>query len=159
MELVSHAGVDIRRVREEVFAFLTDCDAFPAYLRKHGPIAGIVRVEMADGGPPAKGARRLVYMTDGSLIDETIVAFEPCVEHGYRWTGTLKPPFSLLVRSGGGHWTFRDADGGTRVDWRYRFELRSVLLWPVAKPIMLLFGAWQRAGLSRARELLGGGPD
>jgi uncharacterized protein YndB with AHSA1/START domain len=154
MELASHARVTIPRPREEVFDYLTDTDAFCTYLLKHGPIAGITRVEMVDGAPVATGNRRLVFMTDGSVLDETIVAYDRPVQHAYRWTETLKPPFAWLVRGGGGHWTFREDEEGTRVDWRYTFEPRSAVLWPVGKALLVLFGRWQRAGLARAKRHL-----
>ena len=72
----------------------------------------------------------------------------------YRW---LKPPafpFSLIVRHGEGDWHFSAANGGTRIDWEYTFELTSPLAWPLAAAVMLIFRRWMQRALLRARSVL-----
>jgi len=44
-----------------------------------------------------------------------VVDIRADLNHRYAWTGGVKPPFSLLVRSGSGNWDFTEIDGGTRV--------------------------------------------
>lgn len=77
-------------------------------------------------------------------------------KHRYRWTTGLKPPFSLLVRSGTGCWDFTDVDGGTRIEWGYVFELKSPLAYPLALPIMPLFKGWLKKSLESMRAELSG---
>jgi len=77
------------------------------------------------------------------------------VRHSYGWTGGVKPPFSLLVRSGGGNWDFTETEGGTRIVWTYTFDLTSPLAYPLAMPILWLFKSWLQQGLDAIRaELL-----
>ena len=72
--------------------------------RPRGPFAGSANIEMHEGQSLAKGSRRRITMTDGTVLDEVILDYDPPVRHRYGWTGGAKLPFSLLVRSGTGNW-------------------------------------------------------
>ncbi len=136
--------------RAKAFDYLTATQTLPKICTKRGPIAAIVDATMVDDAAVEAGAHRTVRMSDGVVLDEEIVAFERPVEHAYAWRGGLKPPFSWVVRGAKGHWTFSDADGGTRVRWTYRFELTSPLAYPIAAVAMRLFRAWMRQALANA---------
>ena len=56
----------------------------------------------------------------------------PPDEMAYDIVAGLKPPFSWLVRSAGGHWRFTDQGAQTEVEWRFHFELTSPLVYPLA---------------------------
>lgn len=86
-------------------------------------------------------------MTDGTVLEEVILAYEPPTKHSYRWEGGAKFPFSLLVRSGTGTWHFTEAEGGTQIVWSYTFELTSPLAYPFALPIVHFFKGWLQQGL------------
>ena len=109
------ASVVIPRPREEVFQFATDSTNAPNTIRPHGPFAGIRNVEMYEGQSLAKGSKRRIFMTDGAVLDEVILDYDPPLRHRYGWTGGAKAPFSLLVRSGTGNWDFTEANGVTRI--------------------------------------------
>ena len=149
------ASVFIPRPREEVFRFATDSTNAPRTIRSRRPFAGISKIEMHQGQSLAKGSKRRIFMTDGAILEEDILAYDPPVRHRYGWAGGVKPPFSLLVRSGTGNWDFAEADGGTRVVWTYTFGLTSPLAYPLAIPITWLFKGWLQQGLDALRaELL-----
>ena len=149
------ASVVIPRPREEVFQFATDSTNAPNTIRPRGPFAGIRNVEMYEGQSLAKGSKRRIFMTDGAVLDEVILDYDPPLRHRYGWTGGVKPPFSLLVRSGTGNWDFTEANGGTRIVWTYTFGLTSPLAYPLAIPIAWLFKGWLQQGLDALRaELL-----
>jgi hypothetical protein len=94
-------------------------------------------------------------MTDGAVLDEVILDYDPPLRHRYGWTGGVKPPFSLLVRSGTGNWDFTEANGGTRIVWTYTVGLTSPLAYPLTIPIAWLFKGWLQQGLDALRaELL-----
>ena len=151
------ASVLIPRPRDEVFAVVTD-GTNATLLRPRGPFAGISKVEMHEGQTLATGSKRRVIMTDGSVLEEEILAFDPPVRYRYGWTGGVKFPFSLLVRSGGGNWDFAEEAGGTRIVWTYTFGLTSPLAYPLAVPIAQLFKGWLQQGLDALRsEILAGG--
>lgn len=149
------ASVLIPRPREEVFAVATDSTNAAELLRSRGPFAGISKVELYEGQTLAKGARRRIIMTDGTVLDEVILDYDPLVRHRYGWVGGAKFPFSLLVRSGTGNWDFSEEEGGTRIVWTYTFGLTSPLAYPLAIPIVRLFNGWLQQGLDAIRaELL-----
>ena len=149
------ASVLIPRPREDVFAWATDSTNAPETMRSRGPFAGITKVEMHEGQTLAKGSRRQITMTDGTVLEEVILDYDPPVRHRYGWTGGAKFPFSLLVRSGTGNWDFTETEGGTRIVWTYTFGLTSLLAYPLAIPIVWLFKGWLQQSLDAIRaELL-----
>jgi len=151
------ASVTIPLPREEVFRFATDMTNTPRTIRPHGPFAGIRDVEMLEGESLGKGAKRRIFMTDGSVLEETTLDYDPPLRHRYGWNGGVKPPFSLLVRSGTGNWDFLETQAGTRIVWTYTFGLTSPLAYPLAMPIAWLFKGFLQQGLEAVRaELVGG---
>lgn len=146
------ASVWIPRERGEVFRVATDMTNTPRTVRKWGPFAGIRKIEMLEGAELAVGARRRIYMTDGSELDETIYEYEPPARHRYGWSGGVKPPFSWLVKRGEGAWEFIESKGGTRVVWTYTFGLTSALAYPIALVIARLFRNFLQQGLDALRN-------
>ena len=149
------ASIVIPRPREEVFAFATDSTNAPQTIRSRGPFAGISKIEMYEGQSLAKGSKRRIFMTNGAVLEEVILDYDPPLRHRYGWTGGVKPPYPLLVRSGSGNWDFTETDGGTRIVWTYTFALTSPLAYPLAIAIAWLFKGWLQQGLNAMRtELL-----
>lgn len=145
------ASVVIPRPRDEVFLHATDSSNAPEVLRARGPFAGVASIELHEGHTLQKGALRDVIMTDGTVIEETIFEYDPPMRHAYGWTGGLKPPFSWVIRSGGGNWDFTEVDGGTRIVWTYTFGLTSPLAYPLVLPLAWLFKGWLQQGLDAIR--------
>lgn len=145
------ASVFVPRPRAQVFAAATDSTNAPRTIRSRGPFAGIRKVEMHEGQTLSTGARRRIHMTDGTVLEEVILDYDPPLRHRYGWAGGAKFPFSLLVRSGTGNWEFTEVDGGTRIVWSYTFGLTSPLAYPLALPIVRLFRAWLQQGLDSVR--------
>jgi uncharacterized protein YndB with AHSA1/START domain len=155
MALAARAEIEIPKPALEVFDLATSCEGFPRFLLRLGPIPAVVRAELVGASEPMAGGRRLIELGDGSRIEEEIVAFERPARHRYRWLSPPAPPFSWLVRSAEGDWTFTPVAAGTRVAWSYRFEARSAIAEVLARPVVLLFGRWMRRGLVNLRALLG----
>jgi hypothetical protein len=154
MNISTSASIVIPRSREAVFAHATANTTAERTLRPRGPVAGIAKVEMFEGQALAAGSWRRITMTDGAVLEEVILDYDPPVKHRYRWTGGVKPPLSFLVRSGTGCWDFTEANGGTRIDWSYIFELTSPLAYPLAMPIAWFFKGWLQQGLEAIRAEL-----
>jgi uncharacterized protein YndB with AHSA1/START domain len=149
MEIRVAAAVRVRRPLEEVYDFAVAEASFPRIVHALGPIPGIARVEMLDGRVLERGARRRVTMTDGSEVLEEILDAERPRRHRYRWLDPPAAPFNLLVRSGEGDWRFAAADGGTRVEWTYTFDLTTPLVYPLAAAVLTLFRRWMQRALDR----------
>jgi hypothetical protein len=135
-----------------VFALALDANRFPATFAGCGPIPGLRRI--TQHAPPAIGSTREVESSDGSRLTERISALDPPHRHAYNLSG-LRPPLAWLVRTGDADWTFADADGNTRVTWRYAFALTSVFVLPLAWPLLHVFmrGAMRRCLAAMARSL------
>jgi len=154
MPLEAFAEIEIPRAPEEVFDLAASCAGFPRFLLRLGPIPAVVRAELVDAAEPKAGGRRRIELGDGSMMEEEILAYDRPARHRYRWTKPPAPPFSWLVRSAEGDWTFTPTPGGTRVAWRYRFESPSRVAELLARPVAALFGRWMRQGLANLRAIL-----
>lgn len=134
----------------QAFDLLCDSARFPAFFSGCGPIPAVRAIECA--GPPRVGAMRRVRNADGSVLTETVTAFEPPHRHAYRLSG-LRAPFAWLVRHGDAQWRVADAPGGARVTWSYRFELTHALAAPLARPLLgFMTLAMRRCLRAMARE-------
>ena len=148
MKLTTKTAASVTGSPEEVFGRAIDSSRFPAMYLAFGPIPAIVRVDELGSGP-ALGSKRRVNMSDGSIIDEELVAFERPSRYGYRWLTRPKPPFGWLIAGAVADWTFSGAAGKTRVDWLYTFELTSPVAAPLALIVMAIFRRWMIRALER----------
>jgi hypothetical protein len=153
VQLKCYASIEVDAAPERVFDFATELASFPRMLLPLGPLPGIVSIEMLDGAAPARGARRVVRMSDKSEIFEQILDLDRPRRHRYRWLNAPAPPFSLLVARGEGDWLFSACARGTRIEWTYTFDLTSPLAAPFAMPVLALFRRWMQRGLARTAEL------
>ncbi len=77
MNISTSASVVIPKSREEVFAHACANETVERTLRPLGPIAGLTKVEMFEGHVPEKGAWRRISMTDGSVLEDLILDYDP----------------------------------------------------------------------------------
>jgi uncharacterized protein YndB with AHSA1/START domain len=154
MKLSTQAEIHVPRPPEDVFDMTARIDGFSQFLHALGPIPAVKGAAIAGGGEPSSGARRLVSMSDGSVMEEEILELSRPHVHRYRWTKGPKPPFSWLVRSGEGTWSFSPQDGGTRVVWTYTFELTSRIASPLAAVVIAIFRRWMLKGLAELRAVM-----
>ena len=156
MQLEARAQVEIAAPPEAVFDVGADHRNFARFIHAFGPIPGIASSRMHADAVPAAGAHRDVHMSDGSTIEEVILAFDRPSRHGYRWLRAPAGPFSLIVRAGEGEFRFEPTHGGraTRVCWTYTFELTSPLVYPIALVARVLFERWMDRALVALRALI-----
>ena len=156
MNLTAHAAIDVPKSAEDVFDMTARLDGFSRFLHAFGPIPAVKGAIIEGGGEPATGAKRLVSMSDGSVMVEDILELTRPHTHRYKWSKGPKPPFSWLVKSGEGTWTFTPEPGGagTRVDWSYTFELTSRAASPLAAVVIAIFRRWMLKGLAELRVVM-----
>ena len=158
MQVHSEASITINAPREEVFAFTNDPDRFPQTFLGYGPIPGMERVENLNGDETGEGTIRNIHNRDGSVLEEHLSVHSPPKEMAYEIVSGLRPPFSWLVRSAGGRWTFADRDGATDVVWRFHFDLTSPLVYPVGYLVgPVLFGRAQQRCLQETKRIIESG--
>lgn len=124
--------------RERVFDIATANETLPRVFTGYGPVPAILEARIESGRPPAEGEFRLLSNSDGSAIREEIVELVRPRTHRYRLLSGLAPPFSWLIRSASGRWSFEEMSTGTRVTWRFVFEPRSAL----ARPLVHFVATW-----------------
>jgi hypothetical protein len=122
-----------------------------------GPLPGVASAKMRDGGEPRVGALREIGLSDGTSVEEELLALERPTRHRYRWTRPPAPPLGWLVRNAEGDWRFSPSSRGTQIRWSYRFELAHFLAAPLAIPVLALFRIWMSRGLARLRDALEAG--
>jgi hypothetical protein len=139
--------------REAVFERAFTLTEMPKLLRGWGPVPGVERAELIGGGEYAIGKIRRIHNTDGSSLDEEILAYAPPSAHEYRLFGDFRGLAKLLVTEGFGEWRFLEHDESrTEVRWTYEFTLTSPLAWPLAVPMMkIAFANMQRGTLKRLK--------
>jgi hypothetical protein len=153
MNINTSASVIINRPREDVFALATDHAVIPELFRGFGPIPAIEKISMIEGSGLTAGSVRLVENSDGSKLRERIVLFNPPREQQYILESGFRPPFSLLVSSGQGHWTFNRSSNGTLVTWNFSFTLTHPLAYPMAMQVAtVLFNQAQKQCLKRLKN-------
>lgn len=153
MRVDTQAEVFIPRPPEAAFDFAVAETTLPLVLRAAFPIPGVVRIDWEGGGALRVGANRRATMTDGSVMVEEIVTHVRPREHAYRWAGKVPLPLRPVIRGAKGTWTFEPLASGTRVVWRYTFDLTSPLAYLHGRLVALLFRRWMRRGLARLSQL------
>ena len=84
------------------------------------------------------GALRRVQLSDGSVIKERILRFEPPLVHAYDMA-EMNALQKLLCTNMESTWRFSPAEGGTRIDWHYRIDPRGLLVRPLCVVVAKLF--------------------
>ena len=140
---------------EQVFDLAGDYRNFPRTIAKTALVPGVVSAEPLPGSPErGLGSRRRLALTDGSFMEEEVIAFERPREHTYRWLKAPPMPIALIVRGAQGSWRFTPDPRGTRIEWSYRFELTSPLALPFALPLVAAFRAWMNNSAGCVQALL-----
>lgn len=142
MDVAAHSTRHFTHPRPAVFDKAVDVAMLPRTFVGAGPIPSIREAALLTPGPLRAGSVRRIKNSDGSVIDEQILAVESPSRHDYRLPGGFAFPFNLLVKEATSRWSFHDAaDGGTTIAWTYHFTLTSPLAAPVVLPLIKLFFA------------------
>jgi Polyketide cyclase / dehydrase and lipid transport len=154
MHVHTRAQLEIAASPEVVFDLAADYRNLSRFVRPSLGIPGVERAEMVGGGPAKAGMLRRLEMSDGSAVEEELLALDRPRLHSYRWTRPPAPPLSLLVRGAQASWVFEPAPSGrgTTLTWSYAFELSSPLAYPAGLLLRGLFSRWMRATLARVRD-------
>jgi uncharacterized protein YndB with AHSA1/START domain len=152
MYVDASAQVQIAAPPEAVYDYATDEQNFSRFMQPLGPIPGVTKTSLADGAVLAPGVHRNVQMSDGSSLVEEILSVIRPREQRYRWLRPPATPLALFVRGAESTWTFQSASTGTQFSWHYRFELKSVVFYPLGLLLVALFKRWMQKALERVRD-------
>lgn len=127
MQIQTNAQVTVNAGIEAVFDASTDCQNLPKFFTGYKGIPAIVSAKTIDGLPLHEGSIRIVDNSDGSSIEEAIVSLKRPDTQEYKLVKGFKPPFSWLVRTASGKWSYETLEAGTRVTWNFYFEIPNIL--------------------------------
>ena len=150
MKLCISTEIDVEAAAEAAFDFISDSRNLARFVRPLGPIPGVERCETMDSNAEAL-ERRDVHMTDGTITEEQVVAFERPRHYRYRWLSPPQAPLHWLIRTAESDWVCGAVASGTRIHWTYELTLTSPLAYPATWLFALLFKRWMLAALARVK--------
>lgn len=127
MQVQTNVQIFIDAPIEQVFDCSIDCQNLPRFFTGYQGIPAILSATTTDGLPLHEGSTRIVQNSDGSEIEEAIVALQRPTLQAYKLLRGFKPPFSWFVHSASGRWLYRAINPGTQITWQFEFEIRNVL--------------------------------
>lgn len=119
-------------------------------MRGHGPLPAVIAVEDQSGAWNEIGESRIVRLSDGGALLETLTAFDRPRHIAYT-INELTNALRFLVSEFHGAWFFEEGQmlledavgsGGAPVviaRWRYEFVSRSFLAWPLVWLVVTCF--------------------
>jgi hypothetical protein len=124
-----------------VFLRLTQHDPTKFYPRA-GVLPAVVEVRDQTGGWDAAGQTRLLVLSDGGTIVETLRSAEaPLFSYDLtRFTGL----FGMLVANAHSEWTVMDDDGHSMIAWTYSFTSRPGRGLVIAAIVRLAWAPYMR---------------
>lgn len=97
----------------------------------YGPLPSVVGTQNQIGFWDAEGQTRTVNLSDNSSVQEMLTKYEHPYYFSYTvscFTGSLR----FLATSANGEWWFSGGSSGqTNIKWRYTFNERSFLAFPI----------------------------
>src|SRR4051812_11711311 len=104
---------------------IMDVNVLAKTVDRIGPLPGVARAVVVGGDSLAVGSNRRVQLTDGSVLNEEIIALDPPSRMAYRQMTGFGFPFSMLVRGAEGQYILTPSGKGTALAWDVRFDLTS----------------------------------
>lgn len=131
MQIQTNVQISIDAPIEQVFDCSIDCQNLPKFFIGYRAIPAILSATTADGLPLHQGSTRIVQNSDGSEIEEAIVALQRPTLQAYKLLRGFKPPFSWLVHSAWGQWSYQAIASKTQINWQFEFEMQHLLAYVV----------------------------
>lgn len=90
----------------------------PSIMLRSGPLPGVAAIREQSGSWDAAGRTRIIELTDGSTMRETIVEHDPGHSFAYRLT-ELTGLLGALARDVRGEWSFTPDRDGAIIRWTW----------------------------------------
>lgn len=150
------AEVIIDGKKEDVFHYISSAAKLPDWLKKSGPIYGVVSVKMLKGQWGKVGDTRKVTRGDNATLVEELISINPYANYAYQTTH-FSDIFRFLTNKTYGQCWFDTIDDKTRVRWTYIFTYKNIfarLFLSVFVPIFLK--KYLQNGLNNVKAILEG---
>jgi hypothetical protein len=122
-------------------------------LRDAAFLPGVTKTTDTTGPWDKAGSTRIVHLTDGSTVRETVTTATAPDYFAYRLTEFSGPMIRVLAKEARGQWWFTNSGSGLQAKWTYTFESRNVLgmlgLYPLIK---ILWNRYMKAAMKATKE-------
>jgi hypothetical protein len=122
-------------------------------LRDAAFMPGVASTTDTTGPWDKAGSTRIVHLTDGNTVRETVTTATAPDYFAYRLTEFSNPVIRGLVKEARGQWWFTDSGSGLQAKWTYTAESKNPLglfvLYPVIK---ILWNRYMKAAMSATKE-------
>jgi hypothetical protein len=128
-------------------------DQLETVLRDAAFLPGVARTTGTTGPWDKAGSTRIVHLTDGTTVRETVTSATAPDYFAYRLTEFSSPMIRRLVKEARGQWWFTDDGSGLQAKWTYTAESRNplgaIVLLPVIK---ILWNRYMKAAMKVTKE-------
>jgi len=122
-------------------------------LRDAAFMPGVSKTTGTTGPWDVPGSTRIVHLTDGTSVRETVTSATAPDYFAYKLTEFSNPMIRLLVKEARGQWWFTDEGTGLRAKWTYTAETKNPLgVILVAPVIKILWNRYMKAAMTVTRE-------
>ena len=122
-------------------------------LRDAALLPGVARTSDTTGPWDKPGSTRIVHLTDGSTVRETVTSATAPDYFAYRLTEFSSAMIRMLVKEARGQWWFTDNGPGLTAKWTYtavsRNPIATLMLYPVIK---ILWHRYMTAAMKATRQ-------
>jgi hypothetical protein len=142
-------SIDIAAAPGVVFAAACAIDA-PAVIRKSVVLPGVAAVSGHSAPWTSPGQRRVLTLTDGASVAETLLSIE---EGAYEYrVAEFTGPFAALVSEARGRFWTEPTNAGATLLWSYGFQPASPAAAPLVRFIAgALWPGYMQAALKRIK--------
>lgn len=122
-------------------------------LRDAAFLPGVASTTDTTGPWDVAGSTRIVHLTDGNTVRETVTASTAPDYFAYVITEFSNPMMRGIVKEARGHWWFTDDGSGTQAKWTYTAEGKNFLSVLILLPfIKILWNRYMKAALKLTKE-------
>ena len=122
-------------------------------LRDAAFLPGVAKTTGTTGPWDKAGSTRIVHLTDGTTVRETVTSATAPDYFAYRLTEFSSPMIRGLVKEARGQWWFTDSGSGLQAKWTYTAVSRNVLGVLVLLPVIkILWNRYMKAAMKVTKE-------
>ena len=122
-------------------------------LRDAAFLPGVAKTTGTTGPWDKAGSTRMVHLTDGTTVRETVTSATAPDYFAYRLTEFSSPMIRMLVKEARGQWWFTDSGSGLQAKWTYTAVSRNVLGALVLLPVIkILWNRYMKAAMKVTKE-------
>jgi hypothetical protein len=122
-------------------------------LRDAAFLPGVARTTDTTGPWDKPGSTRIVHLTDGTTVRETVTSATAPDYFAYRLTEFSSAMIRMLVKEARGQWWFTDNGPGLQAKWTYtavsKNPIATLMLYPVIK---ILWNRYMKAAMKATRQ-------